>query len=452
MFNHLFLPCALALLASGASNAATDDELKALREETRQIKADNDVRIQALEKRLKDAEAAQAPASRAATPTGNAFNPDMSLILSGAYRNLSQDPANYRISGFIPGGEGTGPGARGFNLSESELTISANIDPNFSGYFTAAITPENSVGVEEAFIRTTALGNGVSVKAGRFFSGIGYLNEQHAHAWDFSDNPLAYQAFLGKQFAHDGVQVKWLAPTDLFVELGAEAGNGSRFPGTARNTNGVNASSLFAHAGGDVGDSHAWRAGVAFLHTRAQDRVFDDKLGDVTVPFSFSGTSKLLLADVVWKWSPNGNVKETNFKLQGEYIRRKEDGAVIYSNPLAPGFVALNEPYASNQSGFYVQGIYQFTPHWRTGLRYDKLFAGDVNLAALNNGALGTEGISFLSNYNPSRTTLMFDFNPSEFSRFRLQYAQDKSRGDVTDNQLYLQYIMSLGAHGAHKF
>jgi len=46
----------------------------------------------------------------------------------------------------------------------------------------------------------------------------------------------------------------------------------------------------------------------------------------------------------------------------------------------------------------------------------------------------------------------MVDWSGSEFSRIRLQLAQDKSRSDVTDNQAFLQYIMSLGAHGAHKF
>jgi hypothetical protein len=34
----------------------------------------------------------------------------------------------------------------------------------------------------------------------------------------------------------------------------------------------------------------------------------------------------------------------------------------------------------------------------------------------------------------------------------RLQYAQDKSMAGITDNQWIVQYIMSLGAHGAHKF
>ena len=48
-------------------------------------------------------------------------------------------------------------------------------------------------------MQTTALGNGFTLKAGRFFSSIGYLNPQHAHAWDFVDAPLAYQALLGGQ-------------------------------------------------------------------------------------------------------------------------------------------------------------------------------------------------------------------------------------------------------------
>jgi len=46
----------------------------------------------------------------------------------------------------------------------------------------------------------------------------------------------------------------------------------------------------------------------------------------------------------------------------------------------------------------------------------------------------------------------MFDYSPSEFSRLRLQFASDRSNPAATDRQLFLQYIMSLGAHGAHAF
>ena len=54
--------------------------------------------------------------------------------------------------------------------------------------------------------------------------------------------------------------------------------------------------------------------------------------------------------------------------------------------------------------------------------------------------------------YTPTRTTLMVDYSPSEFSRLRVQLAHDQSRQGISDNQFFVQYIMSLGAHGAHSY
>ena len=92
-------------------------------------------------------------------------------------------------------------------------------------------------------------------------------------------------------------------------------------------------------------------------------------------------------------------------------------------------------------------------PRWRVGYRYDKLSFGTVSNGIVNNG-LGPTAADFpvLASHSPTRNTLMFDWSPSEFSRLRLQFAQDKSRLGLTDNQIFLQYIYSLGAHGAHKF
>jgi hypothetical protein len=46
----------------------------------------------------------------------------------------------------------------------------------------------------------------------------------------------------------------------------------------------------------------------------------------------------------------------------------------------------------------------------------------------------------------------MVDFNPSEFSRVRLQLARDRAREGGADTQWFVQYQMSLGAHGAHTY
>ena len=46
----------------------------------------------------------------------------------------------------------------------------------------------------------------------------------------------------------------------------------------------------------------------------------------------------------------------------------------------------------------------------------------------------------------------MLDYSASEFSRIRLQLANDRSQQNLPDRQLLLQYQMSLGAHGAHRY
>ena len=197
-----------------------------------------------------------------AAPTGaaaggaNAFNPSISLILSGTYAHTSQDPGQARITGFaLPPGAGIGVGSRGFSLAESELALAANIDPWLAGNINLSITGDDTISAEEAFITTTTLPNGLVLKAGRFFSGIGYLNSQHSHTWDFVDNPIAYQAMLGTQYADDGVQLHWLAPTDQYMEFGLEAGRGRGFPGDNASRNAAGMTAFTFHTGGDIGDS-----------------------------------------------------------------------------------------------------------------------------------------------------------------------------------------------------
>jgi len=391
---------------------------------------DSKAEIEALKRRVDELES-----RAAAKPATNAFNPDISVILQGTAARASQNPADYQITGFAPSGGEVAPARRGFSLGESELVITSNIDPYFRGQLVAALTPDNELEVEEAFFQTLALGKGFSVKGGRFLSSIGYQNQIHQHAWDFQDAPLPYKAFLGGRLNDDGVQAKWLAPTDLLVELGAEAGRGRQFPGSDPDRNGAGMWSLFGHVGGDAGIGGAWRAGLSYLKTSPQERAFTD----AGVLQSFTGDSKLWIADAVFKWAPEGNASVTNVKLQGEYFRRTEDGSLAYAG--APS------GYASRQSGWYAQAVYQFMPRWRAGYRYDRLSHGDVSSVLT-----AVQAPLLLTDYNPTRNTLMLDWSPTEFSRLRLQLAQDKSRAGVTDNQVLLQYIFSMGAHGAHVF
>jgi hypothetical protein len=379
----------------------------------------------------------------------NAFNPAISVILGGRYAQLDADPASYRIAGFMPAGDEIGPGRRGFDLGESELTLSANVDPYFYANLTASLSGENAVSVEEAYVKTLALPSGLSLKAGRFFSGIGYVNEVHSHAWDFVDQPLVYQALFGGQLAQDGAQLKWLAPTDLFIELAAETGDGGQYPGTRLAGNGLNGGALLAHLGNDIGDSASWRAGLSWLSRRAEDRSFAAVDGSgAVVSDAFTGRSRSWIADAILKWAPHGNGNLRSFKLQAEYLRRTEDGQLAQASALQE----LSGDYHARQSGWYVQGVYQFLPRWRFGARYDSLDSGEVAIALVQRGLLPLADFAALAPASPSRISAMFDWNPSEFSRLRLQYAWDEARASGRDQQLMLQYLYSIGAHGAHRF
>ena len=417
--------------------------------------------FRSLEKRLQETEAksgkAEESAARAESTTTqaavqsssrpqteSALNPGISAILNGVYANLSRDPNTYRISGFVPTMGDVGPGNRGLSLGESELGLAANIDHLFRGTLIASISPDNnSIGVEEGYIQTLGLSNGFTLKAGRFFSGVGYQNQAHAHAWDFTDAPLAMKAFLGNQLAEDGVQFKWVAPTSLYFDVGLELGRGRAFPATPRNKNGFGSSNLFTHLGGDIGESIAWQTGLSLLSTSPQNRTYTD-----VVTNSFTGNSRLWVLDGVLKWAPNGNPTDQSFKLQGEYFRRRENGSLTFDTLGR----ALSGNYASRQSGWYLQGVYQFLPTWRVGYRYDQLTAGTTTLGLIDSGALTAADFPVLGAYNPKRNTLMVDWSPSEFSRVRLQFARDYSRMGQPDSQVFLQYIVSLGAHGAHRF
>ena len=441
--------------------AQTEPELNALRAELAQMRADYESRIAQLEKRLDEAEhkaaSQQLPAEQTPVPpqvaeqatdwqaepyTGqttlsrdNSSNPAIGVVFQGQAWSYGEDPDDYAIPGFPLGGE-AGPLPEGLALGETEINISANVDDKFTAWLTVPIAIEDGeveVELEEAWIETMTLPAGLSLRMGRFYSNIGYLNDKHAHSWDFADQPLVYQAFLGGQYLDDGLQLRWLAPTDLFLELGAEVTRGDKYPAGGAANSGVGSFALHLLSGGDVGFSNSWQAGLSYLQADADERAS----GDEDDPLIFTGQTDMWIAEFVWKWAPNGNNKQQNFKFQAEYMWRNENGTYVL-----PGSSPL--PYDNDQQGWYLQAVYQPFPRWRIGLRYDHLSSDDPGSSF--------DGTPLMpSSHDPRRYSVMADWSNSEFSRLRLQYTHDKA-GFGNDNQWGLQYIFSIGAHGAHSF
>ena len=386
--------------------------------------------------------------------SGNEFNPAISLILDGRYSSYDNE---YELPGFQAGGEAGLP-EKGFSLGHTELTVSANIDDKFFGYFNAAMEQEEGESIfelEEVYIETIGLGEGATIKAGRFYSGLGYLNSIHDHAHDFADLPLVYAGMVGNHLIDTGVQARWLAPTDIFMEFGVEALSGSGFPG-GENEDNNKGRTVFAKFGGDLNVSSSWLAGVSVYssefdvreaggHAHGGGSGVDNEL--------LGGEVDLTAVELVYKWAPNGNSKNRYLKVQFEYFMREENGEVEFSEDDGTTVLAGSADYDGEQEGYYIQAVYQWQPRWRVGVRYEHLesdnkfanVAGDFTEDELK------EETGLDSEHDPERVSLMIDYSSSEFSRFRVQFNKDDS-GHESDDQLYLQYVMSLGSNGAHKF
>lgn len=355
----------------------------------------------------------------------------------------------------------------GFWSDHSELAISSNIDDMFFGKMTLALAEHDGateLELEEAFIQTTSLPNYFSVRAGRFLSNVGYLNAKHSHGDSFADRPLVYRAFLNGHYYDDGLRVSWVAPTDTYLTLGSEIFKGGQQP--AYSDKNIGSHTLFIKAGGDFDESNSWQLGASYLHTNNQasacsshahdehEEAHDEEVEheehgheeehEAFGSCDFSGKKDYYMVDATWKWAPNGNFKYESFTLSAEAFFVNEKGTLAHDEHEEEHEEEGHDHEESmvesiidaDHTGYYISGVYQFKQHWALGLRYSEI---DFDSP-------------YEEDFKPTVTTAMVEYKHSHFSTVRLQYSQDKSTEDLTDDQITLQFTMALGAHGAHEY
>ena len=382
---------------------------------------------------------------------GNEFNPSIGIILNGKYNNFSMKSAEPAVKGFAIGHEGE-RGREGLQLGESELNFSSNIDDKFYGSMTFAIvkesdTSDDKIELEEAYIMTTPnfnLPDGMSLKAGKAFWTLGYMNEHHAHADDFANRPLPYRVYLNKSWNDTGAEISYILPTDYYAEIGGGMFRGNDFPVGGPDGESPGATSIYARIGGDIDQDQNWRWGVYFINgnssgsTASTSSSFAGRKGNEG-EIKFNGDTDLYVSDFRYSLAPTGNIREQELILQGEFFARNEDG--IYN------IDDTNYIFNGTSYGWYVQSVYKFNSRWRGGLRYSQMETPGVPTALIGTDLDG-EG------YDPTSVAVMADWTNSEFSRIRWQFNQDKlaSGSGSVDNQFTVQYIISIGAHGAHKY
>jgi len=388
------------------------------------------------------------------------FIPDISLVMDASFVNRSADRdevAHFEIPGVAHGllGSHSHDGDshssynanEGFNLNYAELVLSSSVDPMFSmdGIFHYS---EHGVEIEELYFTTTALGNGARVKAGKFNSNFGYLNEQHHHAWNFGDMPLVYEAFLGMHGINEkGAQLQWIAPTSTYLMIGAEVLQGENEQMFANATIGdpespiskyEDAPSLYIgyiKTSFDVEDTTVL-AGLSYA--KGSSRI--DHSDDDEEAHAFSGDSTLMGVDLTIKHYFDSYSFLT---LQSELLKREMDGTYYGDFDTTVSSKAM----IKEQSGIYSQLIYGVNKNWQMGIRYDSIYQNDIKV----NGSLKNMPDDF------KRYSAMIEYHTSEFARFRLQYNRNNALYNEDGAQekidtIMLQANISIGAHGAHSF
>jgi hypothetical protein len=390
------------------------------------------------------------------------MNPAISAIIDTNYYHDDSGEGFEHVLGEIEGfghahshdhGHAHGGMENGFNLREVELFLGADVDPYFSAYVTAAYH-EGGSEIEEAVVKTTCLPWGLEVKGGKFLSDFGRINSQHPHEWDFVDRPLIYELTLGDHgLLEKGVQLSWLAPTPFYCLLGAEALQGEN-------------ERMFSHLGGEsLPDESGPRLYVAWAKVsppmgrrhgtqfglfagRGVHQEEHDADSDGQEDHWLDGYSTFWGADFVYKYEAPKQHGHGDVTVQAEYMRRRKDLDLVETDPGAggPPMALVGGDRTDEQDGFYVQSTYGFLPRWRGGVRYELI--GLTNKSEYPNGSTAHFD-------DGRRTTAMLEFSPSEFSVLRLQAGKAELQlhdGEEDIWQVFFQWIVSIGSHGAHQW
>lgn len=324
---------------------------------------------------------------------------------------------------------------RGLELGHSDLTVGGPLGAALEARATASIAThdgELEKGIEEAWLATTRLPAGLSLRAGRSYSQIGYLNAQHPHADDFTERPLLYRAFFGGHYYDDGAQLAWTAPTPFYLRIGAEALRGKRLVReTAEPVGGVGVATFTLKTGADIGRAHSWQAGVSFLHNRREAAVEEEEHDHDHAHHhhgaQFSGR-RTWMVDAVWKWAPGGDARRQQVRVLFEAARVERPNR----------YATARDRHEANTLAL----VWRLHPAWETGVRADWLRVRIPHGDHFHWGLL-------------REAAAMIVWKPSHMQSLRLQVSRQYDAVGFerpARPSVQLQYVLGFGAHPAHAF
>ena len=343
----------------------------------------------------------QVPIYGGASAASKALNPDVSVIgdFIGAAGGNSAPP----LATLQP--------FPSLEMHESEIGLQAIIDPYARGDFFISFG-EQGVNLEEGYITFTALPAGFVAKVGKMRSAFGKVNLMHNHVLPWIDRPLVSTNLVGGEDGIDdaGVSIERILPAPKGIFLQA---TGQLFRGDSDDV-------FHAQQRSDVSTVDHLRAYRDINESTNLDIGLSYARGHNPGTPALTGDfiTQLYGVDATLRWKP------LRRSIYHSFIARSE---VIWSQ--------RNElPREQRAFGYYVSGDYQLGRRWFTGGRFDSSDRSRFD-GLTDKGAAAT-----------------LTYWPSEFSQIRGEYRFTKYAENRHSNELLMQLIFSLGAHGAHPF
>lgn len=337
----------------------------------------------------------------ASASAAKALNPDISVI--GDFIGA--------VGGNTPPPLATLQPFPSLEMHESEIGMQAIIDPYARGDFFISFG-EEGVNLEEGYITFTALPAGFVAKVGKMRSAFGKVNLMHNHVLPWVDRPLVSTNLVGGEDGIDdaGFSLERIlpAPKGIFLEATGQVFRGDSadvFQHTQRSD-----VSTVEHLRAYRDINESTNLDLGFSYARGHNNGTGNLAGDFI--------TQLYGIDATVRWKP------LRRSIYHSFVGRTE---FIWSH---------RQQFPSEQKafGFYTSGDYQFARRWFAGGRYD--WSDRSHFANLtDHGAAAT-----------------LTYWPSEFSQIRGEYRFTHYAENRDSNELLMQLIFSLGAHGAHPF
>ena len=349
--------------------------------------------IKQLEQRIKKLESERKRSSQSnnistATGLSRSFNPAISL--HGLLLGTYNSEGNDNSSQ---------SNKTGLSVQEMELQLAGNVDNwlRVTSTFSMEGT-EGPFGMEE-LVGSGLITNNLSLQAGKFFAPMGKHNQLHTHAQPFVATPVSNEMVLGEEGIKEiGFGANFLLPVPFFSEINLQILEGEN-------------EDLFAST---VNDGFAYLTRSASSFDLSDETTMDANIAYAFGDNSLTGTYKtteVLGVDIRFKHKPLGREAYRTTIWQSEFLTSTREQI---------------------KTGFYTYLQQQFTKYWWAQGRYSHSYQQS-------------------DRSDQNQYSLALSYFSSEFLETKLEYTH-LNQYAADENQLFLRFNFTLGAHKGHSY